>query len=99
MGTLGGDGAMSAFKLAAWEQMANTISLYAYSIDSKNFEGLAQVFAPDGICYFPPPYTQMNGSAEIIKILQEQTEGITSQHIMATISIDVLDEYTATSHS
>jgi hypothetical protein len=89
----------SSFKSESWTQINNGLSLYAFSVDSKNFEGLADVFAPNGVAYFPNPYPVMNGSAEVISVLQSATVGISSQHLMGSFSIDILNETSATSHS
>jgi hypothetical protein len=87
------------FQSASWNQIVNTLSLYAYSVDSKNFEDLADVFAPDGIAFFPQPYPVMNGSAEVIQVLQSSTVGISSQHLLGSFSIEIVNETSAKSHS
>ncbi|OQV10580.1 SnoaL-like domain-containing protein [Cladophialophora immunda] len=85
--------------LAARDQISNALSDYAFFVDSKQFDNLTQVFAPNGSCYFPKPYPQMKGSAEIIEVLRNATVDVHSQHLMGSFYIDIMNMTAATSHS
>lgn len=85
--------------LAAPNQISNVMADYAFFVDSKQFSNLTQVFAPNGSCYFPKPYPEMQGSAEIIEVLQNATVNVHSQHLLGTSYINVINATAATSHS
>jgi hypothetical protein len=93
------EAAMSMAALAARDQISNVLSEYAFFIDSKQFQNLTQVFAPNGSCYFPKPYPLMQGSATIIEVLENATVEVHSQHLMGTFFIDIINMTAATSHS
>lgn len=79
--------------------MFNTLSFYCYSLDSKNFTILEQVFTTDAIAYFPAPLNTMNGVAAIEADLPWDLENIVTQHLLGSISIDVINDKNAYSHS
>jgi hypothetical protein len=89
----------SVMLLAARDQISNALSKYAFFVDSKQFDKLDQVFAPDGSCYFPKPYPRMQGSTEIIEVLRNATVNVHSQHLMGSFCIDVVNGSVGVSHS
>lgn len=93
------DVAMSMALLAGQNQIANVMADYAFFVDSKQFQNLTEVFAPNGSCYFPSPYPRMQGASEIIEVLQNATVGVHSQHLLGTYSVNVINTTAATSHS
>lgn len=80
--------------LVSWQQIFNILSVYCYALDSKNFTILEQVFTTDAVALHI-----MNGVAAIEADLQWDLENVTAQHLLGSVSFDVIDEQNAYSHS
>ncbi len=93
------DPKISFSKVESWQQISNSLSIYCFALDSKNYTILDDVFTPDAVAYFPSPLGIMNGSAAIKADLNWDLENITTQHLLGSISIEILGEKMATSYS
>ena len=78
--------------------MFNTLSIYRYSLDSKNLT-LEQAFTTDAIAYFSAPLNTMKGVAAVEAEVRWDLENVITQHLIGSVSIDVIDDMNAYSYS
>ncbi|KAJ6459556.1 hypothetical protein C8R45DRAFT_1109426 [Mycena sanguinolenta] len=78
--------------LAASELIRTTLGHYPLSIDGKNFEALALVFAPDAVANYSAPLDVLTPLATIQAALASSLEKVTTQHALSTQVIEILSE-------
>ncbi|KAJ7888565.1 hypothetical protein B0H14DRAFT_2692997 [Mycena olivaceomarginata] len=78
--------------LAASELIRTTLGHYPLSIDGKNFEALALVFAADAVANYSAPLNVLTPLATIRAVLASSLEKVTTQHALSTQVIEVLSE-------
>ncbi|KAJ7328746.1 hypothetical protein DFH08DRAFT_1084299 [Mycena albidolilacea] len=78
--------------LAASELIRTTLGHYPLSIDGKNFEALALVFAADAVANYSAPLNVLTPLATIQAVLASSLEKVTTQHSLGTQVIEVLSE-------
>ena len=77
--------------LTNWEQIHSVLTLYARAIDSKDFGLLSSVFASNAVANFTGPLSNLNGLPAIQAGLEASVAKIDSQHLLGTISIDIVE--------
>jgi hypothetical protein len=78
--------------LAASELIRTTLGHYPLSIDGKNFEALALVFAADAVANYSASLNVLTPLATIQAVLASSLEKVTTQHSLGTQVIEVLSE-------
>ncbi|KAL9618225.1 MAG: hypothetical protein Q9160_007059 [Pyrenula sp. 1 TL-2023] len=81
--------ATNASSPSAYFAISNTLSVYCYLLDSKNFTGLSAVFTPDVVANFPEPLGVMSGVNALAMGLNQSLFGVESQHLLGSINIEV----------
>lgn len=64
----------------AESQIRNTLAMYPFSIDSKNFTALSSVFHPDAVANFSGPINVLSGLDEIIDTIGASLAVFASTH-------------------
>lgn len=73
-------------------QIRNTLALYVFSIDSKNFTALSSVFHPDAVANYSEPINVISGLPEIMETLEASLARFAgTQHSYGTQAIQVDD--------
>jgi hypothetical protein len=78
-------------------QIRNTLALYPLPIDGKNFQYLGLVFTDDAVANYSAPLNLLTGLPTIASVPEESLAPVTTQHLLGTQVIDVLDICTARS--
>ena len=71
-------------------QIANTLALYPFAIDGKNFPLLRKVFFPDAVANYSAPLGVLTPLKTIEATLEASLSPVTTQHALSTLSIDLL---------
>ena len=75
----------------------NALSLYALSVDSKNFGALSGIFAPNFVGNFSLGGPDLQGVAAAEKALADALKGLVSHHQIGTQVVDITSETQASS--
>ena len=73
-------------------QIRNTLALYPFAIDGKNFAALHRVFTYDVIANYSAPLNVITGLSNLQSVLNASLFYVTTQHSFTTQAIDVLGE-------
>ncbi|KAJ5794007.1 hypothetical protein N7457_000606 [Penicillium paradoxum] len=79
------------------ETIRNTMALYAFAIDGKDFDSLNKVFATDAVANYSEPLNVLTPLSTIQSTLSMSLKCVTTQHFLGTQRIDVLSPTTAKS--
>ena len=80
-------------------QILNTLSLYPFAIDGKNFAALSLVFTEDVIANYSAPLNILTPLSVVQKSLEQSLAPVNSQHAYGTQAVEVLDSCSARSVS
>ena len=75
--------------IVAANLIRNTLSLYPYAIDGKNFASLSNVFVDNVFTNYSPPVGILNGLPAVEAGIQKQLAPVRTQHLLGTQAIDV----------
>lgn len=81
----------------AIEAIRNTLALYPFAIDGKNFDALSRVFADDAAANYSAPLNVLTPLSTIKDSLRSSLACVHTQHQYGTQLIDVLSPLTAES--
>ncbi|KAJ7059618.1 hypothetical protein C8F01DRAFT_1145116 [Mycena amicta] len=76
----------------ASELIRSTLGHYPLSIDGKNFDALALVFADDAVANYSAPLNVLTPLTTIQAVLAASLESVTTQHSFGTQVIEILNE-------
>ncbi|KAJ5127857.1 hypothetical protein N7448_008636 [Penicillium atrosanguineum] len=79
------------------EAIRNTLAIYPFAIDGKNFDALSKVFSADAIANYSEPLNVLTPLHSIQSVLKQSLACVTTQHLYGTQWIDVLSPTTAQS--
>jgi hypothetical protein len=79
------------------EAIRNTLAIYPFAIDGKNFDALSKVFTADATANYSAPLNVLHPLTSIQSTLKASLECVTTQHLYGTQWIDVLSPTTARS--
>lgn len=79
------------------EAIRNTLALYAFAIDGKDFDSLSKVFTTDAVANYSAPLNVLSPLSSIQSVLSTSLACVTTQHALGTQRIDVLSPVTAKS--
>ncbi|KAJ5163202.1 uncharacterized protein N7500_005032 [Penicillium coprophilum] len=79
------------------EAIRNTLALYAFAIDGKDFDALSKVFTTDAVANYSAPLNVLTPLKNIQSVLDTSLACVTTQHMFGTQRIDVLSPSTAKS--
>ncbi|KAF9891591.1 hypothetical protein FE257_003602 [Aspergillus nanangensis] len=79
------------------EAIRNTLALYPFAIDGKNFAALSNVFAADAVANYSAPLNVLTPLSTIESVLEASTACVTTQHHFGTQLIDPLSPSVAES--
>lgn len=85
--------ATSASDLAAVDAIKHALTLYAFAIDGRDWDGLDHVFAPDATADYGPPINTLAGRDVIKRTLPPYlTVFAGTQHVLGTQVVSVCDD-------
>lgn len=70
------------------EAIRNTLALYPFAIDGKNFDALDKVFAENAVANYSAPLNVLTPLSNIQQALAASLECVTTQHLFGTQLID-----------
>lgn len=79
------------------EAIRNTLAIYPFAIDGKNFDALSKVFSADVVANYSAPLNVLTPLSSIQSVLKESLACVTTQHLYGTQWIDILSPTTARS--
>ncbi|KAJ5960016.1 uncharacterized protein N7479_007166 [Penicillium vulpinum] len=79
------------------EAIRNTLAIYAFAIDGKDFGALDKVFTSDAVANYSAPLNVLTPLSTIKSVLGTSLACVTTQHHLGTQRIDVLSPITAKS--
>ncbi|KAJ6138030.1 hypothetical protein N7471_004516 [Penicillium samsonianum] len=79
------------------EAIRNTLAIYAFAIDGKDFDALSKVFTTDATANYSAPLNVLTPLKTIQSVLGTSLGCVTTQHLYGTQRIDVLSPITAKS--
>lgn len=79
------------------EAIRNTLAIYPFSIDGKNFDALSKVFTTDAVANYSAPLNVLTPLSSIQSVLETSLACVTTQHLLGTQWIDVVSPVTAKS--
>lgn len=79
------------------EAIRNTLAIYAFAVDGKDFDALSKVFTTDAIANYSAPLNVLTPLETIQSVLSTSLGCVTTQHLYGTQRIDVLSPITAKS--
>lgn len=79
------------------EAIRNTLALYPFAIDGKNFEALSNVFATDAVANYSAPLNTLSPLSTIQDSLRTSLSCVTTQHQYGTQLIDIVSPLAAQS--
>lgn len=79
------------------EAIRNTLAIYAFAVDGKDFDALSKVFTTDAIANYSAPLNILTPLETIQSVLSTSLGCVTTQHLYGTQRIDVLSPITAKS--
>ncbi|KAJ5742465.1 uncharacterized protein N7511_011484 [Penicillium nucicola] len=71
------------------EAIRNTLAIYPFAIDGKNFDALSKVFSTDAIANYSAPLNVLTPLHSIQSSLKQSLACVTTQHLYGTQWIDV----------
>ena len=81
----------------ALEAIRNTLALYPFAIDGKNFEALRNVFTESVVTNYSAPLNILTPLSTVISELSSSLKCVTTQHLLGTQLITVLSSSSAES--
>jgi ketosteroid isomerase-like protein len=81
----------------AVEAIRQTLALYPFAIDGKNFDALSKVFASDVVANYSAPLNVLTPLSSIKETLKASLACVTTQHQFGTQLIDIISPFTAQS--
>jgi len=82
---------------ASIEAIRNTLALYPFCIDGKNFAALSNVFATDAVANYSAPLNVLTPLSTIESVLSSSLTCVTTQHNFGTQLIDIVSPSVAES--
>lgn len=82
----------TAVHLPAQLEISNTLSRYAFAIDSKDFDKLEEVFTPDIVANYSAPLGVLRGIPNIQETLKAALLPVTTQHSLTTQTFEFKDD-------
>ncbi|KAJ5601186.1 hypothetical protein N7510_010720 [Penicillium lagena] len=79
------------------EAIRNTLALYPFAIDGKNFDALGKVFAQNAVANYSAPLNVLTPLSNIESALAASLECVTTQHLFGTQLIDLVSPTVAES--
>ena len=79
------------------EAIRNTLALYPFAIDGKNFDALDKVFAQNAVANYSAPLNVLTPLSNIKSELAASLECVTTQHLFGTQLIDPISSTVAES--
>lgn len=79
------------------EAVRNTLAIYPFAIDGKNFDALSKVFTTDAVANYSAPLNVLTPLSTIQSVLETSLACVTTQHLLGTQWIDILSPITAKS--
>ncbi|CAI7569724.1 hypothetical protein N7533_002005 [Penicillium manginii] len=79
------------------DAIRNTLAIYPFAIDGKNFDALSKVFTADATANYSAPLNVLHPLTTIQSSLKASLVCVTTQHLYGTQWIDVLSPTTARS--
>ncbi|KAJ5184978.1 hypothetical protein N7491_007154 [Penicillium cf. griseofulvum] len=79
------------------EAIRNTLAMYAFAVDGKDFDALSKVFTTDAVANYSAPLNVLTPLKNIQSVLGTSLKCVTTQHMYGTQRIDVLSSSTAKS--
>lgn len=79
------------------EAIRNTLAIYAFAIDGKDFDSLSNVFATNAVANYSAPLDVLSPLSTIQSVLSSSLACVTTQHALGTQRIDVISPVTAKS--
>ena len=79
------------------EAIRNTLAIYPFAIDGKNFDALSKVFTTDAVANYSAPLNVLTPLSSIQSVLESSLECVTTQHLYGTQWIDVVSPLAARS--
>ncbi|KAL2817043.1 hypothetical protein BDW59DRAFT_166078 [Aspergillus cavernicola] len=79
------------------EAIRQTLALYPFAIDGKNFAALSQVFTSDAVANYSAPLNVLSPLSDIQKTLSASLACVTTQHLYGTQLIDIVSPFSAQS--
>jgi ketosteroid isomerase-like protein len=81
----------------ATEAIRQTLALYPFAIDGKNFDALSKVFTSDAVANYSAPLNVLTPLSSIKETLKASLACVTTQHQFGTQLIDIVSPFTAQS--
>lgn len=78
-----------------YDAIRNTMALYPFCIDGKNFAALSQVFTSDAVANYSAPLNVLTPLSNIESVLSSSLAKVTTQHALTTQAIDITGVNTA----
>ncbi|KAL4891845.1 hypothetical protein BDV59DRAFT_59275 [Aspergillus ambiguus] len=79
------------------EAIRNTLALYPFAVDGKNFADLSNVFAEDAVANYSAPLNVLTPLSTIESVLAANLACVTTQHQFGTQRIDLVSPTVAQS--
>jgi ketosteroid isomerase-like protein len=79
------------------EAIRNTLAIYAFAVDGKDFDALSKVFTTGATANYSAPLNVLTPLKTIQSVLHTSLGCVTTQHLYGTQRIDVLSPVTAKS--
>lgn len=79
----------TSVNVASTETIRNTLALYPFAIDGRNFDALSNVFAPDAVANYSAPLNVLTPLSNIQDGLRTSLACVTTQHHFGTQLIDI----------
>lgn len=79
------------------EAIRNTLAIYPFAIDGKNFDALSKVFTTDAVANYSAPLNVLTPLSAIQSVLESSLTCVTTQHLLGTQWIDILSPLAAES--
>ena len=77
------------------DAIRNTLALYPFAVDGKNFAAFSNVFAQNAVANYSAPLNVLTPLSDIISVIGSSLECVTTQHSYGTQLIDVLSPFSA----
>lgn len=79
------------------EAIRNTLAIYPFAIDGKNFDALSKVFTTNAVANYSAPLNVLTPLSTIQSVLQTSLACVTTQHLLGTQWIDIISPVSAKS--
>ncbi|MCJ1250482.1 hypothetical protein MMC30_007710 [Trapelia coarctata] len=73
------------------QTIRNTLALYPFSIDGKNFAALDRVFTPDIVADYSAPLGILTPLTTVMEVLQRNLQPVRSQHVLGTTWVQLVE--------